>query len=677
VRLRVVNEQNYMEDINEKQVSIYKFKVSNESKIGYDTLMTGWLDDSIFEKLETRKITKYWMGIEVSVPNKLLNHVFYFPLPTPNVTEVWVNNSMTFDISSLKKDGVDWSTLQNAVPVSLNRPVNQIYFRVEITDVNSVLSYKSGFKFKSYPEFALDIKKILKTTSAFSGSAVFYITITFLYLLLYFLGMRESKFIWVSIFTIALGTLLILLLSLVSGAGTFNPVVLILLFILGLVTPIMFMLFINSFFNYKIPKMLKWLLIVFGACILLAVLFNFFVDVDWLRITIAILTLTLYFLIFVLSLFYPVYVIIKALKDKKENSLIILIGMLAPLVLMIIALFEFFSSKTTFYTSNTFFILSVVPVPLSILISLVRGYNSDNKNLKKQLIKVEELTAATLREQEEKQRILSSQNETLEQQVKERTLEITEQKKILQEKNHEILDSINYARRIQQAILPPIRSFAQILPNSFILFKPKDIVAGDFYWLLQKNNRIYFAAADCTGHGVPGAMVSVVCNNALNRSVNEFSCIEPAEILNQTRKIIIEEFEKSDEDVKDGMDISFCLLEGNKLSWAGANNPLWILKKDTNDILEIKPDKQPIGKYMHLSDFTNHTIELKSGDQLYIFSDGYQDQFGGEKGKKFKASQLKKLIVESAQLDMHEQRKFLESAFTDWKGNLEQIDDVC
>lgn len=246
---------------------------------------------------------------------------------------------------------------------------------------------------------------------------------------------------------------------------------------------------------------------------------------------------------------------------------------------------------------------------------------------------------------------------------------------LLEHRNSEIMDSINYARRIQNAILPPQKLITQLLPDSFILYRPKDIVAGDFYWLEQKNDKILFAVADCTGHGVPGAMVSVVCNNGLNRSVREHNLTTPGKILEKTREIVIQEFEKSEDEVKDGMDISLCTFSGSTLQWAGANNPLWVVRE--NKLIEYKADKQPIGKYSENKHFTTHEIELQKGDALYMFSDGYYDQFGGPKGKKFKSSQMKELLLEINSESMTDQKRIIVARFENWKGDLEQIDDIC
>ncbi len=252
---------------------------------------------------------------------------------------------------------------------------------------------------------------------------------------------------------------------------------------------------------------------------------------------------------------------------------------------------------------------------------------------------------------------------------------LAEQKAEIEEKNRDIMDSITYAKRIQLAILPPSKIVKEYLKDSFILYKPKDIVAGDFYWMEHKDGKILFAAADCTGHGVPGAMVSVVCNNGLNRSVREYGLTDPGKILDKTREIVIQEFEKSEEEVKDGMDIAICSLEGNRLQYAGAHNPLWIIRK--GEILETKADRQPIGKSRLSEPFTTHTIELQKDDTLYIFSDGYVDQFGGENGKKFKSKAFKDLLLSIQIKTMEEQRILLDNNFESWRGKIEQIDDVC
>lgn len=259
--------------------------------------------------------------------------------------------------------------------------------------------------------------------------------------------------------------------------------------------------------------------------------------------------------------------------------------------------------------------------------------------------------------------------------TKKQKLVIEEQKEVVEEAHQEIKDSITYAKRIQSAILPPSKLVKEYLNESFILYKPKDVVAGDFYWMEHKDGKVLFAAADCTGHGVPGAMVSVVCNNALNRSVREYGLTDPGQILDKTREIVIQEFEKSEEEVKDGMDIALCSIEDNKLKYAGANNPLWIIRN--SEIIETKANKQPIGQFDKPVPYKTHSFDLEQDDSIYLFSDGYVDQFGGEKGKKFKSKAFRELLLCIQDKSMEQQQTIINEAFETWKGNLEQIDDVC
>jgi ligand-binding sensor domain-containing protein/serine phosphatase RsbU (regulator of sigma subunit) len=278
---------------------------------------------------------------------------------------------------------------------------------------------------------------------------------------------------------------------------------------------------------------------------------------------------------------------------------------------------------------------------------------------------------------------LLSEKKILEDKVLERTAEVVKQKEeleqqkgIIEEKNKDITDSINYAKRIQDAILPPIELIQQKLPNTFLLYKPKDIIAGDFYWMEEIDHIVFIAAADCTGHGVPGAMVSVVCSNALNSAVKEFGLRDTGKILDKTRELVLETFKKSGEEIKDGMDISLLAIDEAKkqISWSGANNQLWYISN--KQLNEIKADKQSIGKTDNPKPFTKHSLEFKKGDTYYLMTDGYPDQFGGPKGKKFKYKQLEEKLLAISDKSLEEQSIILRNTFTDWKGSLGQVDDV-
>jgi len=251
------------------------------------------------------------------------------------------------------------------------------------------------------------------------------------------------------------------------------------------------------------------------------------------------------------------------------------------------------------------------------------------------------------------------------------------QKVLIETKNRDITDSIQYAKQIQTAILPATSIIDKLFNDNFVLYKPKDIVAGDFYWMLELPNQILFAVADCTGHGVPGAMVSVVCNGALNRAVKEFNLTSPAKILDKATELVIETFEKSNSNIKDGMDIALCSFskDAKELEYAGANNSIYLVRN--GELSEYKSNKQPVGKHINNKPFTNQQIKLEKNDSLYLFTDGYSDQFGGPKGKKYKYKAFKQLLIDVHQKAMKDQKAIIKKSFMDWQGNLEQIDDVC
>ncbi|HLC82776.1 MAG TPA: tetratricopeptide repeat protein [Bacteroidia bacterium] len=258
--------------------------------------------------------------------------------------------------------------------------------------------------------------------------------------------------------------------------------------------------------------------------------------------------------------------------------------------------------------------------------------------------------------------------------------EVEHQKELVDEKNKEITDSINYAKRIQTALLPSIETFTEILPHSFVLFKPKDIVSGDFFWITQKDHYVFYVAADCTGHGVPGAFMSMLGTSFLNEIINDKNITEPCDILDLLKVKIIKALKQKGEigGSKDGMDMVLCRLDKNKneLVFAAANNPLWLLRNGL--IIEYKADKQPVGIGSEgFEHFTQHIVQLEKGDVIYTFSDGYADQFGGAKGKKFKYKQLENTLISLYTIPMQQHAEMLDHKFEEWKGNLEQVDDIC
>ncbi len=252
-----------------------------------------------------------------------------------------------------------------------------------------------------------------------------------------------------------------------------------------------------------------------------------------------------------------------------------------------------------------------------------------------------------------------------------------DQKLQLEEQNKEITDSINYAKYIQKAILPSQELINRHLPKSFVVYLPKSIVSGDFYWLQEKNDKVFFAVCDCTGHGVPGALMSVIAQNILNRIIFATDIDNAAAFLDKASTLMEETLTRGGSNMRDGMDVAFCILDKKtlRLQYAGANNSLYLISD--NQLKEIKATKQPVGKFEARKPFANHEIQLKKSDTIYLFSDGIADQFGGPDAKKFKYKALKELLLKQHQQSMDEQKKIIIETFNNWKGSLEQIDDVC
>lgn len=423
-------------------------------------------------------------------------------------------------------------------------------------------------------------------------------------------------------------------------------------------------LFTNSFLNLKreLPffhKALKVLLVITIAFILLVpVSLDAMIKVAPLYVILA-----------------SVFMLIIAVKSTMKGnlsarfyllawSLFLTAFILTALIVMGVKLPLFINENTLYWGSG----LEMILLSFAIGEKIRTITRQNDEAQKKVLVQLEEMN-----------KMKDDINIRLEEQVEQRTQQVNKQNELLSEKNKNITDSINYAKKIQDSILPSDEELKSVFPNSFILYKPKDIVAGDFYWMRKFDEKIIFAVADCTGHGVPGALVSVVCNNALNRSVKEYNLSSPEEILDKARDLIIEAFGTKKGEIKDGMDISLCTYDLKKkvIEFSGANNPLWILRKDCVEIEEIKGDKQPVGRYVDMQPFKKHRLNVDKGDQIVLFSDGYADQFGGKKGKKYKYKQLKSLMLDLRNRPLTMQGNMLNDAFEKWQGGFEQVDDVC
>ncbi|NNM94133.1 MAG: SpoIIE family protein phosphatase [Bacteroidia bacterium] len=652
-----------------------------------------WLNDTIpahWQQNLTRVNSAYvWYMIPVNVSSSLIGVPVCFNYDYMGPFEVYLNGRLLFHKGNVAKQ-------QNYENINeddkyfylvFTKPNNFLIIRTGELTGSKLYDYYGFFRFsiQSETQKRKTLQSTIKSNSISDvisvSLGIFYFTFFFLYLILYFSDKSVKVNFYFSLLCLFIFLFFLLNASFLEPLNSalntaFNHTVALIVAFLFYV----FVCFLHQLVFGGLRKYLRWL---FGACSALA-LFIIFAPSD------VYYTSILYDIaIFIIAAFATIdgiRVVIIGLKNKTRGIKAIIRGIFLSMILSIVSLIIIIVSKSDdigFFS----WAISLSVIPLSVAITLVNNYTKTGKLLALELNRVKQLSAITMQQEKEKQEILESQKEKLEEQVVVRTAEIVRQKdeiarqkELVESKNKDILDSIAYAKRLQDAILPPVSLIQTYFPDSFVLYKPKDIVAGDFYWMEREGDLILLAACDCTGHGVPGALVSVVCSNALNRSVKEFGITDPGKILDKVRELVLETFEKSENDVKDGMDVSLLAISyqpvanGLEIQWSGAYNPLWYISG--GNLHEVKADKQPIGKYDFKTPFKTHSLKLQKGDCLYLFTDGYADQFGGPKGKKFKYIQLQEKLLAINQQPLYQQKAELEKKLESWKGELEQVDDI-
>jgi serine phosphatase RsbU (regulator of sigma subunit) len=397
------------------------------------------------------------------------------------------------------------------------------------------------------------------------------------------------------------------------------------------------------------------------CCVLLSVLpFDF--AYEWSVIGINAITLILNVLIIPIAVF-----LFRKTKLEQVKLFILAFSVLIVCVFAFI-LKNFGILPSNFFTDNGILIGSSLE---SILLSIgiVLKYKSTREEVFDGLQKLNQVTEEA--------------NVQLEIKVEQRTREVEKQKEEISQKNFEIVSSIQYAKRIQEALIPSKSEFKRLFPSAVVWYAPKDIVAGDFYWVreweIQDSTWHILVVADCTGHGVPGAMMSVLCMNSLEQAVLNAQLVDSGNLMDKTAEILVKSLENEDNELLDGMDASLLLLnpKTHEIKWTGANNALYIYRNESQRIDEISPDKKPVGKTDIQKVFTTHAIEVKNKDRIILFTDGYSDQFGGDKLKKMKRKTFQEQIIQSSHLAIQEQILYLEAFFNSWKGTEEQVDDVC
>ena len=521
---------------------------------------------------------------------------------------------------------------------------------------NSVLNY-------------LNNKNLSNSVALILG--IFFITLGFVHLLFFLFYKKHRTNLYYSIFVFLFGSLFVILTITTNSNNPDLSITLDYYFLFFIVLFFYSLLLLHySLFKSPFGKYFKFI-----TDFLILTLISMFISFNN-------FSMMLLFS-FVTSTVVPsFFIVIKSIRRKLDGAWIIGTGSLLFLILLAIIILKLMFFGHNLQVNNLFLVflmfIAVISIPISMSIYLAREFALTNNNLEKKFIEVEQLSAKSIEQEKEKQKILETQKEILEIQVEERTHVVVEQKKLIEEKNKDITDSINYAKRIQEAILPEQNLLSKIFNDSFVLFKPKDIVSGDFYWFAEHKGKKIVAVADCTGHGVPGALMSMIGSNILNKLVIENGITQPDLILNMLNDEVRTALKQkeSNSETRDGMDILLISIDGNTLEYAGAQRPLWLV--DNNSLQEIKADKFAIGGIQQEQKriFTKHVLTLQKDNALYLSSDGFADQFGGESGKKLMTKNFKELLLSVQNKSMTEQKDFLESTIENWKGSREQIDDI-
>lgn len=596
--------------------------------------------------------------------NDTIERIFW--MSNPNLDEI--------DLYQSNKDSKSWKTIAKtgdkrprtakkidnrnfAIPIQL-KPMTQDTFYLRVNN--------GGEQFHFVPAIVNNDFLISKDAGNLLFFGIYFGVLTFIFIfnLFSFFALRDKTALWYAGYVVSFGILQVSLTGIGSHkiwdnyyiAERANP------FFASL--SLLFLLYFTmDYLRLKkiMPKM-NQLFQVFHVLIVVSLLFSIIPsDLSYRISVIGINSITLLLDIIVLPI-----AVTAIRKNLREAKLFLIAFSVLSISVFGFILKNFGILPSVFLTDFGLQIGSALEAIL-LSIGIVLKYKSTRDTAIKRLETINELVEKT--------------NMELEQKVSERTQEVKNQRDLLEVKNVEIVSSINYARRIQESLLPSKQFLKQLFPNSAIWYAPKDIVAGDFYWLNQiqfeEKEWTFFAVADCTGHGVPGAMLSVLCYNALDLAMKNLKGPEPGILLENVALFLSENLSKNKEQLADGMDISLMCIdaESQTIHWTGANNPLWLLRNQ--EVIQFAPTRRPVGKTEQKSPFSTHIIQTQSKDRIFLFTDGYVDQFGGPNGKKLKKVNFLKSIEETAGYEIEAQVDELKNRFYEWKSDQAQVDDVC
>lgn len=636
--------------------------------------------DSLLNESSSKII---WLKKRIKTDSSFLSKSITFNIQLIGTAELYINKRKVKsfgNLNSLEKKNIFISNHLNfsyAFEPNTNYDISVRYCNNNISETkNNYPGDKMGFKLvieQTGHYFENLFGSIMPNFILGTVLGMFFLTLAFVHFILFLFYRKEKANLLYSLFcfTFALfivGIIVAKAFNNLEYLSFFNKMNEAVPAIILLLLPFM----LNSFFKFKKKK---WHYIFVILCCIS--IFNIFIEV--LFDNIILITMAITSVIVTLILLY------KAIKQKIHGAKYIAVGIII-FFLFIISLLIVSMTIHTIDAGKSYFgiiifiliLLSIVSIPISITVFLAAQISHTNKTLSNKLIEVEELSVKSIEQEKEKQRYLENQKQVLEEQVIERTYEITEQKQIIEDKNKDIIDSINYAKRIQTSILPTVEYFNTLFTNAFIFFQPRDIVSGDFYYVTEINNSKLLFCADCTGHGVPGALMSMVGSNLIHKIIHEHKIFEPKLILETLHRELRSSLKQDvlGSDNRDGMDACLVMIKDNELIYSGANRPLFYFDKE-NNLHEIKATKTPIGgSHIESVDIAQHTVNKDSIKEFYVFSDGFADQFGGPSGKKLMVSRFKQWLTDIQNLNSIEKKDFIETEFIKWKSNLEQVDDV-
>lgn len=656
------------------------------AKSEFDDSKWDTLGSELFEAafLRVGYTGKAWLRMHLNVDSAFANKTYVFTINQMGASEIYFNGKLVKSIGIYGAEEKDEDNGSNDPMyfVPLAGAKNVIAIRYSNADIwhsyNNTGFLMAGFTATiSEPEYHfVDVLEDMVYAALYGmGLFSFFFSIGLVHFLLYiFYRARRSNLLFALFcFLFSYYFLHFFLVTAILNDPTIKSL---LIAFVVITVPFFFLSLLSvlySLFYDKNPKFIKYLFI---ASILCSILLMSVPNAGYLFGLLLVLTTVVELL----------RVMIVAIRKRKKGAVIISVGFGSFALFLSMIFIITFANKGNFRLEDgsvgekvffVSFILAIVSIPVSMSTFLAWDFANTNKSLANKLLEVEELSARTIEQEKEKQKMLAEQNEVLEVQVEERTKEINEQKKVIEEKNKDITDSINYAQRIQRSILPTEQEIKDIFEDSFVLFKPRDIVSGDFYQFKKNGEHKFAILADCTGHGVPGALMSMIGSNLLKQIILERGVKEPNKILSALHNEVRSTLRQGTGiQSHDGMDAAIVLNDGKKLYIASANRPVYIVKK--GELTELKPDKRSIGGSSVGDDvtFNLHELEIEAGMMIYLFSDGYADQFGGEAGKKFKVKNLSQLLLSIHTKPLNTQKEILDTTFDNWKKQLEQVDDV-